>query len=78
MMDETLFPGHNLVSSFLRPSRSPQQPHALFVSARSLVCNCPASLTADTHDDHPDRDTWLHSYQEDKQGIHDHSVYTVI
>ena len=78
MMDKTLFHGHNLVSSFLRPSSSPQQPRKFFVSARSLVRNCPDSLTAATHYDHPDRDTWLLSYQEENQGLHNHSVYTLI
>ena len=78
MTDETLFPGHNPVSSFLRTSRSLHQHRALFVSDRSLVRNCPASLTAAIHGNHPDRGTWLQSYQEDKQSLHDHSIYTVI
>ena len=64
MMDETVFPGHNLVSPFLRPSISPHQPCTLFVYACSLVYDYPISLTSATYSDHPDRDTWLLSYQE--------------
>ena len=64
MIYETLFPVHNMVSSFLRPYISHNQPRASFVYARSLLCDCPASLSAVTHEDHPDRDTWIMSYQE--------------
>ena len=77
-MEEKFVPGHNMVSYFMQPSRSPNQPCALFVSAHSLLLNHPASLYAATHKYHPDRYTWLQSYQEEKQGLRDHSVYTVI
>ena len=64
MMDETLFPNHNLFSSLLRSSSSHHPPRASFISACSVVRDCPDSLTAATHADHPERYTWLLSYQE--------------
>ena len=78
MMYKTLFLGHNVVPLFLRPFRSPHQPCTLFVSDCSLVRDCPVSLTAATYADHPDRDTWLLRYHEEKQGLFNHLVYTVI
>ena len=78
MMGVTLLPGYKMVSSSLRPSSSPHQPRKSFVSARSLVRDCPTFLSAETHEDHLDRDTWLQSYQEEKQGLRYYSVYTLI
>ena len=78
MMDKNLSPVHNLIPSFLQPSSSPHQLHTSFVSAQYLVRDCPAFLTAVTHGDHPDQETWLQIYQEEKQSLYNHSVYTVI
>ena len=39
------------------------------VSARNLERDTPASLLLALHDSHPDRDTWLASFQEEKEGL---------
>ena len=62
IMEETLFLGNNLVSSFLRLSSSPHQPHASFISDCYLIRDCPASLMSETHANQPDRDTCILSY----------------
>ena len=78
MMDKTLFPSHNMVSYFLRPPRSPNQLRASFFSVLSLLRKRPAFLSAATHQDHLDQYTWLKIYQEEKQGLLYHLIYTVI
>ena len=74
-----LLPGHT-ASSFLRSSVSPSpsptssptfDPVASFVSAINLHRDCPASLLRALADNHPDKEIWLQSYYEEKQGIED-------
>ena len=74
-----LVPGH-MAHSFLRsrsgpvPSassltRSTFDPVASLVSAINLHRDCPPSLLQALASSHPDRDVWLQSYYEEKNGI---------
>ena len=76
-----LIPGH-VSHSFLRPSSSPTQstfdPVASFVSAVNLHRECPPTLLKALADSHPDREVWLASYQEEKQGIESLNTYRKI
>eukprot|EP00804_Cyclotella_cryptica_P030273 CCRYP_019237-RA/>CCRYP_019237-RA protein AED:0.06 eAED:0.03 QI:0/0/0/1/0/0/3/0/1322 len=73
--ENTLLPGHNSVSSFLRPNSSNNAPSANFVSAKNLLHPCPPSLTEALHPSNPDRDTWLKSYNEEKGGLEGMDVF---
>jgi hypothetical protein len=76
-----LVPGH-VSHSFLRPSNSPRQstfdPVASFVSAVNLHRECPPTLLKALADSHPDREVWLESYREEKQGIESLDTYRKI
>eukprot|EP00804_Cyclotella_cryptica_P009045 CCRYP_003142-RA/>CCRYP_003142-RA protein AED:0.35 eAED:0.14 QI:0/0/0/1/1/1/2/0/1801 len=73
--DNTLLPGHNVISSFLRPNSSNNAPSANFVSAKNLLHPCPPSLSKALHPSNPDRDTWLKSYNEEKGGLENMDVF---
>ncbi len=68
--------------SFLRPLTSPHQstfdPAASFVSAVNLHCECPPTLLKALADSHPDREIWLASYLEEKEGIKSLDTYRKI
>ena len=68
-----LIPGHS-AHSFLRTSAhasssSTCDTFANLVSAVNLAKDCPASLMRALADSHPDREVWLQSYYEEKDGI---------
>eukprot|EP00804_Cyclotella_cryptica_P016077 CCRYP_004202-RA/>CCRYP_004202-RA protein AED:0.18 eAED:-0.12 QI:0/0/0/1/0.5/0.33/3/0/1917 len=73
--DNTLLPGHNTISSFLKPNSSNNAPSAHFVSAKNLLHPCPPSLVKALHPSNPDRDIWLRSYQEEKGGLESMQVF---
>ena len=66
-----LIPGHS-TSSFLRDHV------ARFVSATSLLRDCPRSLLTALDASHPDRDTWLLAFREEKDGIQSQHTYDVL
>ncbi len=70
-MDGTLIPGHSS-SSFLR-ERS-----ANFVSAATLLRECPRSLLSALDSTHPNCNTWLESFREEKDGIRSQDTYEVL
>ena len=70
-MEGTLLPGHSL-GSFL------QDQSASFVSAASLLRECPRSLLCALTLTHPDRNVWLVSFQEEKDGIKLQDTYDVL
>jgi hypothetical protein len=80
-VEGTLVPGH-VAHSFLRPTDSPNQstfdPVASFVSAVNLHRKCPPTLLKALADSHPDREIWLESYREEKQGIESLDTYRKI
>ena len=71
-IEGVLIPGH-VLHTFLRSPASPQQstfdPVASFVSAVNLHKECPPTLLKALADSHPDREVWMQSYFEEKQGI---------
>jgi len=66
-----LYPGHS-ISSLIRDTS------ANFVSAASLLRECPRSLLTALAPTHPDRETWLLSFEEEKNGIKSQDTYDVI
>jgi hypothetical protein len=67
-----LIPGHVLHSFIRSPSSSTPttfDPVASFVSAVNLHRDCPPSLLKALADSDPDREVWLTSFLEEKQGI---------
>ncbi len=50
----------------------------LFVSAVNLHCECPPTLLKALANSHPDREIWLASYQEEKEGIESLDTYRKI
>ncbi len=78
-MDGILIPGHSS-GSFLRdPSSASRDPSsASMVSAASLLRACPRSLLSALAPTHPDRDTWLASFREEKDGIKSQDTYDVL
>jgi hypothetical protein len=76
-----LLPGH-VAHSFLRdqslPTSSTFDPVTSFVSAVNLHWDCPPSLIKALAELHPDRDVWLNSYYEEKQGIESLETYCKI
>ena len=76
-----LVPGH-VSHSFLRPSTSPHHstfdPVASFVSAVNLHRECPPTLLKALADSHPDREIWLASYREEKEGMQSLDTYRKI
>eukprot|EP00804_Cyclotella_cryptica_P022088 CCRYP_011573-RA/>CCRYP_011573-RA protein AED:0.27 eAED:0.27 QI:0/-1/0/1/-1/1/1/0/654 len=73
--DNVLLPGHNSISSFLRPNSSNNAPSAQFVTAKNLLHPCPPALAKALHPSNPDRDTWLQSYNEEKGGLQSMNVF---
>jgi hypothetical protein len=71
-----LYPGHS-ISSLTRDTTS-SSTLANFVSAASLLCECPCSLLTALTPTNPDRETWLHSFHEEKDGIKSQDTYEVI
>ncbi len=72
-LEGILIPGHQ-TSSFQHPS-----PHnkatASFVSATTLKRECPCSLLTSLHPSHPDCNTWLESFREEKSCIQLQDTY---
>ena len=66
-----LYPGHS-ISSLSRDNS------ANFVSAASLLRECPRSLLTALAPTHMDRETWLLSFEEEKNGIKSQDTYNVI
>ncbi len=75
-LEGVLIPGHQ-TSSFQCPP-----PHnnatASFISTTILKGECPCSLLTGLHPSHPDRDTWLESFREEKSGIQSQDTYNKI
>ena len=71
-VEGVLIPGHQS-SSFLRPRAA-----ASHVSAAHLKRECPRSLLTALQHSHPDRDTWLASFREEKSGIQSQNTYVKI
>jgi hypothetical protein len=74
----TLLPGH-VSHTFLC---SPVFPTALtfylvasFVSAINFHCDCPPTLLQALADSRPDRDVWLASYKEEKEGLESLNIF---
>ena len=70
-MEGILLPGHSS-GSFLRDQS------ASFVSAASLLWECPRSLFSASAPTHPDRSVWLASFREEKDGIKLKDTYDVL
>jgi hypothetical protein len=70
-MEGTLLPGHSL-GSFIRDQS------ASFVSAASLLRECPRSLLSALAPTHPDCSIWLASFREEKDGIKSQDTYKVL
>jgi hypothetical protein len=66
-----LYPGHNL-STFTWDTS------ANFIIATSLLCECPRLLLTALAPMHPDRETWLLSFWEEKDGIKSQDTFDVI
>jgi hypothetical protein len=75
-LEGILIPGHQ-TSSFQHPHHH-NHASARFVSATTLKRKCPCSLLAGLHPSHPDRDTWLASFREEKSGIQSLDTYDKI
>ncbi len=77
-IEGVLIPGHQ-PSSFQRPRLSPYTgASASHVSAVHLKHKCPRSLLTGLHPTHPDRDTWMASFREEKSGIKSQNTYIKI
>lgn len=67
------------LSSFLHPNSSNNEPSANFVSSKKYLFGpCPPSLQKAIHSTNPDHDTWLKSYNEEKQGLECLDVFECI
>jgi hypothetical protein len=66
-----LLPGHTWSSFDCTAS-------AHHVSAHNLLRKCPCSLLTALDTNHPDRDVWLESFQEEKNGIESLNTYDKI
>jgi hypothetical protein len=65
-----LLPSHQPSSFHISSaSTSTFDPVAHFISAVNLHQDCPASLLKALADSHPDREVWLQSYYEERNGI---------
>ena len=80
-----LLPGHStssfvwdLAASFVYASSFVRDLAASFVSAAGLVQECPWSLLSALANTHPDRDVWLQSFCEEKNGIESLGTYDKI
>ncbi len=69
--DGILLPSHSITSFIWDKS-------ANFVSAVSLLRECPCSLLTALAATHPDRDTWLLSFREEKDGINSQDTYNIL
>ena len=77
--DNILFLGHLTIISFLKSATtSKNSPSLNYVSAKHLLSPCPPSLFKSLDHCNPDRQVWLDSYNEEKQGLIDHDVYETI
>ena len=77
--DNRLFPDDSTVSSFLRSATSDKNTPSLnYVSVKHLLSPCPPSLCKALDTSNPDRQVWMYSYKEEKQGIINHEVYEKI
>jgi hypothetical protein len=75
-LEGVLILGHQ-TSSFQCPHHH-NRASARFVSATTLKREYPCSLLAGLHPSHPDRDTWLESFREEKSGIQSLDTYNKI
>jgi hypothetical protein len=76
-----IYPGHSLSSLLWDTSSSLGDPSLTlenFVSTASLLCECPRSLLTALAPMHPNRETWLLSFHEEKDGIRSQDTYDVI
>ena len=79
LVDDRLFSGHSTVSYFLRSATSEKNTPSLnYVSTKHLLSPCPPSLCKSLDSSNPDRQVWMDSYKEEKQGLIDHEVYEKI
>ena len=77
--DDMLFPGHSKTSPFLRSATYNKNPPSLnYVSAKHLLSPCTPPLFKYLDSSNPDRQVWMDSYKEEKQGLIDHEVYEKI
>ncbi len=75
-LEGILILGHQ-TSSFQRPHHH-NHASTRFVSATTLKCKGPCSLLAGLHPSHPNRNTWLASFREEKSGIQSLDTYEKI
>ena len=76
LWDNIFFPGHSTVISFLKSATScKKSPSLNYVSAKHLLSPCPPSLCKAPDPSNPNRQVWLDSYNEGKQGLIEHEVY---
>jgi hypothetical protein len=71
-VEGALLPGHvsqTFLCSPVSPTASTIDPAASFVSATNLHRDCPPTLLWALTDSHPNRDVWLASYEEVKEGL---------
>ena len=74
--DDRLFPEHSTVRSFLKSATScKNSPSLNYVSAKHLLSPCLYSLCKAIDSSNPDRQVWIDSYNEEKQGLINHEVY---
>ena len=70
-LEGVLIPGHNTTSFICKTT-------AIFVSAANLIWECPRSLLYALANNHPDREVWLQSFWEEKDGIISMDTYETI
>ena len=76
LVDERFFPGHSKFSSFLKSATSCKNAPSLnYVSVKHLLSPFPPSICKALDSSNPDRQVWLYSYNEYKQGLIYHEVY---
>jgi hypothetical protein len=77
-IEGVLIPGHQ-PSSFQHPRLPPDiAVSASYVSAVHLKRECPRSLLTGLHPTHPNRDTWMASFREEKSGIESQNTFIKI
>jgi hypothetical protein len=76
--DNIIVPGHTQITSFLKSMTANTTPSLKFVSAKNLFNPCPPSLVKALHPNNPDRQVWLDSYNEEKEGLRECDVYEPI
>ena len=73
---DIIFPGHFTSRLLLRLSTTSENAPSLnYISGKNLLSSLPPSLFKVLNPSNLDRQVWLDSYHEEKQGLIDHTVY---